>query len=161
MARAQCLVYSTIALFYCRVHGLVSELHVYNCIPTTHWAIILLSLPPICRVRLEILLYVSILFRFAVFFLIRWNAASPSVPCTRYDVPISFCRLPIGITSLVWLGFVMSLFSVLNIFVPRAQWAALCYWRQCVFMHVLITDVMPNAGGKEMQRGTVLWCVVV
>jgi glycerol-3-phosphate O-acyltransferase 3/4 len=49
----------------------------------------------------EILLWLSIVFRFATFFVVR---------------------LPIGITSLIWLFFIMAVFSILNFFAPDAPW---------------------------------------
>jgi glycerol-3-phosphate O-acyltransferase 3/4 len=49
----------------------------------------------------EILLWLSILFRFGAFFIVR---------------------LPIGLTSLIWLFSIMIAFSILNLFVPTAPW---------------------------------------
>jgi glycerol-3-phosphate O-acyltransferase 3/4 len=49
----------------------------------------------------EILLWLSILFRFGAFFIVR---------------------LPIGLTSLIWLFSIMTVFSILNLFVPTAPW---------------------------------------
>lgn len=59
------------------------------------------QMPMNLGLRWEALLWLSILFRFAIFF---------------------FIRLPIGVVSVTWLVGSMCLFSVLTFFFPHSQW---------------------------------------
>ena len=51
----------------------------------------------------------------------RTLLSSPEDSSNPVHVLVNHCRLPIGITSLIWLVSMMSVFSVLGIFFPNAR----------------------------------------